>query len=176
MREPELLAHLKIIDPVAKFVKVYSKPKIDENTGKEITEKVYYLNNNIFFGNSVHWSRQYEIINFAKDWLMPYLLELPKIEKCKVEIVYHHTKDTWDLDNKGAFWMKILLDLLKTPTEGQIQKAEKYNSFVRSVECLPDDTVRHVNGYKVDFERGQHCLEIKLIGYKQQFKKQEKLF
>lgn len=176
MRKPEVLFHIQINDPISKFVKPYKKPKIDQDNGKEVSEKVYYLNNNIFFGNSIHWATQYEIINFAKDWLMPFLMEVPKIEKCKIEIVYHHHKTNWDLDNKGAFWMKILLDLLKTPNQGQLDKADKYNNYVRSVDSLPDDTVQHVNGYKVDFERGAHCLEIKIIGYKQQFKKQETLF
>ena len=163
---PEVISHFTIDEPPTKYVVKYKRPKKDEETGKIITEKVYYLNANIFYGNNVHWSIQYEIINFAKDWLLPFFMEIPKILKCKIEFIYYHPSDTWDLDNKDAFWRKVLLDILKTPTENQKAKAAREKRRIRTVEKLPDDTVRFVNGFKCDYELGAHRLEIKIIGFK----------
>jgi hypothetical protein len=176
MKEPEVLAHLKLLDPPSKYFKKHKKPKYDDDKGKLILGKDYYLTNNIFFGNSIHWSTQYEIINFAKDWLYLRLLDLPKIVKCRIDIVYHHPTDNWDLDNKGAFWLKMILDILKTPTEKQHAKAKRYNSYIKTVNCIPDDTVRYVTGYSVEYNKGVHCLEIKITGFLDDFGKQEKLF
>ena len=159
----KILFHIEIMDPPSKYEKSLKRIKVDKKTGNLITKNTYYLSNNIFYGNNLHWMIQYEIINYTKDWLMPYLKDVPKIKKCEIELIYYRETEQFDLDNKTGFWMKILLDLLKTPTKKQKDKALRNNTWIRSVEALPDDTVKYVDGLIARFKPGKHRLEIKII-------------
>ena len=163
MIDGETLVHIEIQDPPTYYDHGYKKPKYDEEKQKLITKKRYYLTNNIFFGNNTHWKIQYDIINYAKDWFQPFLSDTPKIRKCRIELTYYSENDTWDLDNKSSFWIKILLDLLKTPTQKQQLKARQNGKWIRSVEAIPDDTVKYINGISAFHAYGKHRMEIKII-------------
>lgn len=162
----DTIYHVTISDPPTQYIVVNKRKKRDKE-GKIIKDKVHYLTANIFY-SGVHWQTQSIIVNFAKDWIMWFLKEMPKIQKCNIEITYHHPTDTFDLDNKCYFWIKIILDLMKTPTSTQILKALEYNNPIKTIRTLPDDTVRFVDGINMRYKKGAPAIEIKINGRKQE--------
>ena len=99
-------AHFEILNPPTKYILVK----------KRKTNETIYLTNNVFYGGVHHWSVQRKVINFAKDFLILFLYNIPKMNKMRLEVVYFAPESQFDLDNKGGFWVKMLLDLLKTPS------------------------------------------------------------
>jgi len=152
------------MDPPYKYVQNKKKPKLNEKTGKLVTQDVWYLNNNLFYNNQISFWVKLKVVNYAKDFLMLYMDDIPKLDKARITITYRHTKDTFDLDNKADFWKKILLDIMKTPTDKQRAKAEEKGIVLKTIECLPDDTVRYVDQHITKFERGEHELDIEIFG------------
>jgi hypothetical protein len=168
----EVLFHEVIKDPPTKYVFVQKKIKLDKN-GQIKKDAVYYLTANLFY-DGTHWAIKNKVVSFAKDWIIWHLKKVPKIEKCRIEITYHHPTDTFDLDNKVYFWIKIILDLLKTPTSAQIIKAQEYNNPIKTLSVLDDDTVRFVDGIDMKYKRGESAIELKIIGRHKQ--EQQSLF
>lgn len=158
----DVLFHAVLKDPPVKYVEVRKKIKLDKD-GKIKKDNVYYLTANVFY-NGTHFIIRSKIVNFAKDWLLWNLKKIPPIEKCKLEIIYHHPTDTFDLDNKAYFWTKMILDLLKTPSSRQIINSQRYSNEIKSLGVLKDDTVRYVDEIKMKYVRGESALEIKLTG------------
>lgn len=157
----ELITEIKIQNPPTKYVD-RKKTKIDPKTGK-LKEDVYYLTANLFY-SVVSYFIRYKITNEIKDYLKPYLVDIPKLKKMRLEVVYFKPEDTFDLDNKGYFWVKMILDLLKTPSNRQIKNANLKGKEIKTVNVLKDDTVRYIDDIRMRYERGTHCLVIKIYG------------
>lgn len=158
----DTLFHIVISDPPTKYVFHRQREKINDD-GSVKKEKVEYLTANLFYGDQ-HWSVRYTVVNYAKDWIIPFLQKMPKIQKCKIEITYYYPTDGFDLDNKLYFWIKIILDVMKTPNSDEILKAQKYKNTVKSIDKIQDDSVRFVDEIKMKYQRGAPALELKIIG------------
>lgn len=78
-------------------------------------KSTYYLTANLFY-SSVHYAVRKKIVDQAKWFLKPYLMDCPKLEKgLSVSIGYQTNKKTkFDLDNKAFFWQKLICDLLQS--------------------------------------------------------------
>lgn len=126
-------------------------------------DNVYYLTANLFY-DGTHWAVKNKIMKFVKEWLLPHIQEIPKLEKAEICLTYYHTSEGFDLDNKLYFWVKVLLDIMKTPTSAQILKSQEYNNEIITINSLKDDSVRFVPKINMAFERGQTALEIKITG------------
>ena len=157
------LAHFEIMDPPTKYVIQRKRPKQDKD-GNLITQNTYYLTNNLFYGGTVHWAIQRKCINYAKDYIIHFLKTIPKMQKCRLEVIYHHTKDGFDLDNKVGFWVKMILDIMKTPSSKEILKAQKYKNKIKTIEVIPDDDAKYVDEITMKYKRGQHRIEVIVYG------------
>lgn len=158
----ETLFHVVIKDPPTKYVMPNKKQKLD-NDGQVKKDGVVYLTANAFYGG-LHFAVRNKIVNYAKDWIFYFLTKMPKIQKCQIEITYHHTTDTFDLDNKVYFWTKIILDLMKTPTSKQIIQAAKYKNTIKSLNVLDDDNVKFIDKITMAYTKGESAIEIKITG------------
>lgn len=161
----EQLFHIIIPNPPTKHTKKNVKIKLDA-VGKVVPETTYYFTANLFYSTDIHWATLQKIVGIAKSWVYKYLQEVPKLEKARIKITYHYPTDGFDLDNKAYFWTKIILDILKTPTSKQILRAEKFDNKIITVEAIPDDTVRYIDGIKLRYKKGAPALEIKIKGRK----------
>jgi len=160
----EVLAHFEILDPPTKYV-YKAKRKIEMKNGKpQLKEETYYLTANLFYGGNVHWSMVRKIINYSKDYLLLFFIDIPKMEKCRIELTYHHPNASYDLDNKLYFWNKVIQDLFTPPTKKEIKYAKKYNRPIKSIYVLDDDSVKYIDEINWKHKIGQHKLEVKLIG------------
>ena len=103
-----------------------------------IGKKKYYLTNNIFYGG-VHWAIRKKLVEMCKLYLMSKLGRYKTIEESEfpvgIEIVYSSPKHTFDIDNKAGYWLKVLLDLIKTKG------------------IVPDDNVKFVSSIKSSYKR-----------------------
>lgn len=161
----EVIFHKVLPDPPYKYVNERKRIKINSK-GEIVGDTIVYLTLNMFYGAEIHWSLRNKVVKWCKEWLLPYISDIPKLEKCKIKIIYHHNKDTWDLDNKAFFWNKILQDILKTPTSKQEAKALEYENEIITINSIPDDTVRFINDIHVKYKVGSPALEIKIKGRK----------
>lgn len=153
----EILAHFEILDPPSKYI-------IQKKTKKDQT---IYLTNNLFYGGVYHWAVQRKCINYAKDSIIHYFNHIPKMSRCNIELIYHSPKNTFDLDNKAGFWVKMILDIMKTPSEKERLKAAQYNNTIRSISVLPDDSAKFVKEISMKYKKGSHRLEIIIHGIRQ---------
>lgn len=160
-----------IIDPPSKWVHKRTAPKQvkykksnGDHAYKLVHEDVHYLTANLFYADSIHWATKQKIVDFAKEWLIQHIEDIPKIEKCRIRITYYKTKDNFDIDNKAYFWAKMLLDIMKTPSQKQLARAEKYNSKVFTIASLNDDSVKFVDGVDMRFKNGKHAIKIRIKG------------
>ncbi len=150
-----------IENPPSKYTDV-KKTKIDPKTGL-LKQVVYYLTGNLWY-QGVHFAIRSKIVENVKYYLIEYLKDIPELQKMKVEIVYFKESTQWDLDNKVTFWLKMLLDLVKIPTEKQKKKAFKYRKEVLSINCLKDDTVKYIDEINMKYEKGPHAMKINVYG------------
>ncbi len=167
------MAHLIIQDPVSKMVTKLRTPKVDKKSGKVITHRTTYLTANAYYEATDYHVRR-RIMNFAKDWILPYLQGIPKMQKARITLTYHHPQDTLDLDNKASFWLKVILDLMKTPTDKQLQRAWEKGYQIKTLSCIHDDSVRYIDQLDLRWKRGAHCLELEILGIP--FTEQKELF
>ena len=167
----KLIKEVIINDPPTKYV-TYSKREIDPKTGK-FKKNVIYLTANIFYANVNYWTKN-KIVDEIKGYLMPYFKDMPELTKMRLEFVYSRNTENWDIDNKGYFWVKILLDLFKIPSSRQIINARKRNKIIKTLNILQDDTVKYFEGFSADFVKGKHQLIFRIYGIEKI--KQEKLF
>jgi len=157
----DLIKEIEILDPPTKFID-RKKTKIDPKTGK-LKEDVYYLTANLFY-SVVSYFMRYKIVNEIKAYLMPHLADVPKLEKMRIHLIYFKPQDTFDLDNKGYFWLKMMLDLFKTPSNRQIKNANLKGKEIKTLNVLKDDTVRYIDDIRMSYERGSHKMVIKIYG------------
>ena len=151
------------MDPPTKYI-VKAKHKVNEKTGKLKTD-TYYLTQNLFFGNnSVHYMVGYKIINFCKDFLMLHIRGVPKLLRCRIHLDYYRMDTSWDLDNKAFFWIKLVQDILKTPSNNQLIKAQYRGKKIQSLLVLREDTVKEIDELRVKYIYGEHKMVIKIYG------------
>ena len=157
----ELIKEIIIENPPTKYVD-RKKTKIDPKTGK-LKEDVYYLTANLFYSGTQYFIRA-KITNAIKQYLMPHLKGIPKLSKCQIEVVYQKPQDNFDLDNKAYFWVKMILDLLKTPSSRQLKNAHLRGRNIKRVNVLKDDTVRYIDEITMKYKTGPHRLIIRIFG------------
>jgi len=158
------LAHFEILNPPTKYIhQRKTKPAI-----------TYYLTNNVFYGGTVHWSVQRKVINYAKDSIIFYFTHIPEMRKCRLELIYHSPKAGFDLDNKAGFWIKMILDIMKVPSDKEIINAKNYGNKIKTVSVLPDDSCKYIDDIRMRYVKGAHKLEVIIHGIL--LDKQEKLF
>lgn len=161
----EVIFHEVLKNPPTKWILERKKIKLDENF-QVVPDDTYYLTANLFY-DGTHWAIKSKIMRFAKEWIVEHLRVIPELEKCRIHLTYHHHKDGFDLDNKLYFWAKVLLDILKTPSEKQLENAKEYGNEIITTNTLKDDTVRYVDGINMEYKRGATALEIKITGRRQ---------
>lgn len=130
-------------DPPIKFV------KYDKKKRKNVT---YYLTGNLFFNRNV-WTVN-NIIQDCKRYLKPYFKDVPPLETMQLDLVFERNTMQWDLDNRGYFWEKVFFDLMKRPTEIQLDIALKKYKEIVTVGVLKDDTVKYVTRINKSFKKG----------------------
>lgn len=157
-----LIKEIVIEKPPTKYIIPYKKPKYDKD-GKLITEQVFYLTSNLFFNKNTSYHIISKIVEETKLWLVEYLKGLPDLEKIRIEFEYHKTTHI-DLDNVSFWWRKLLMDILKTPSQKQIDKAKRYKKFVVTTRTLPDDNTKHSASWKEDFFIGEHKMIFRVYG------------
>lgn len=160
----DLVKKIEIADPPTKWVKV-AKTKIDPKTGV-LKLDTYYLTANIFYAGHLHYAVKSQIVNFSKNFLMPHMNNIPKLEKCRLKITYQRMDEGFDLDNKIYYWAKLFIDILKIPSDKQVINAFKKGYGVKTVNVLPDDTVRYLDEINMRYTKGKHMLIFEIYGRK----------
>lgn len=158
----KLIKEIVIHSPPTHYDVPYKKPKFDKD-GKPVDKIRYYLTGNLFYADagSIHTVRK--IIQETKEYLVKFLKGIPPLEKMRFEFEYHHMK-TIDLDNKFSFWGKVFLDILKTPTQKQINRSLKYKRPIITTNTITDDNSNHVDGFNVRFTTGEHKMIFRIYG------------
>lgn len=93
-------------------------------------KSTFYLTANLFY-SSVHFAVRKQVVDKAKQFISPYLMDCPKLGKdISISIGYQSPKKTkFDLDNKAFFWQKIICDLLQ-----RLEKIEDDNvDYIRQI-------------------------------------------
>lgn len=157
-----LIKEIVILDPPTKYSLVYKKEKYDSN-GKLITHQDFYLTGNLFYSDRSSFHITSKIIQESKEYLLPYLKGLPELEKMRLEFEYQSMKDI-DLDNKANYWIKLLLDILKTPTQKQVNRALAYKKPIITTNTIADDNTKCIDGIKLNFEKGEHKMVFRIYG------------
>lgn len=98
----------------------------------------HYLTANLFY-SSVHFAVRKQVVDQAKQFLEPYLMDCPKLGKrLSVSVGYQSLKkNKFDLDNKAFFWQKIICDLLQ------------------SMGKLDDDNVDYIRQIHYFYQKGE---------------------
>lgn len=158
----QLIKAIVIPYPPTKYVQSRKNIKFNEN-GTIKKEAVHYLTANLFYDGTNFFIRA-KVVDYAKEFIMPFLVGIPKLEKCEIEITYYDKKDNFDLDNKAFFWIKIILDLMKSYTDVQHQKAIERKKPIKTLNILPEDTVRYVPKITMQYARGNRAIALKIYG------------
>lgn len=160
----ELIKEIVIENPPTDYTIYYKKEKFDKK-GKLIPYIRYYLTGNLFYSNSgsIHTSRK--IVYETKEYLLPYLKGLPELEKMRLEFEYHDTKHI-DLDNKASFWVKLFLDILKTPTSRQLTRAakEKKPKPIITTNTIADDNTKCIDSISLKYIHGELKIVFRIYG------------
>lgn len=160
-----LIKTIIINDPPTKYIKkVTKRKKRPDGTKKEGLEDVYYLTGNLFYSSDTHFSVRSEIVYFMKYFLLEHFQGLPKLEKMRLFITYQRTTDNFDLDNKVYFWKKIILDLLKTPSQKEVARAKKYKRDIVTLNIIKDDSCKYVDECREKYQKGVHLMKIEIYG------------
>lgn len=158
----ELIKEIIILDPPTKWTLVYKKPKYD-GKGNLITKQDFYLTGNIFYADRTSFHITSKIIQESKEFLFPFLKGLPELDKMRLEFEYHKTSHI-DLDNKFSYWGKILLDILKTPTQKQINRALAYKKPIITTNTLIDDNTKCIDSISLKFINSEHKMIFRIFG------------
>lgn len=158
----DLIKEIIFVDPPTKWTLEYKKEKFDSK-GKIITKQDFYLTANLFYADRTSYHLTSKIIQECKEYLKKEIKFIPELEKCKIELEYRHTKEI-DLDNKAYFWIKLFLDILKTPTQKQINNAALKNKKIISLNAIYDDTTKFIDSINMSFKKGEHCMIIRVYG------------
>jgi len=158
----ELIKEIKINDPPTKYTLNYKKSKFDKD-GKPVTKQEFYLTGNLFYSDRTSYHLTSKIIVENKRFLMDKIGRLPEIEKMRLDFEYHKMQHI-DLDNKASFWIKLCLDVLKTPSARQMLNANNNKKDIITLRCLPDDNTKHVTEINSKFVLGEHCMIFRIYG------------
>jgi hypothetical protein len=158
----ELIKEIVIENPPHKWSLVYKKQKFD-GKGKLVTHQDFYLTGNLFYSDKTSFHITSKIIYESKEFLYPYLKGLPELDKMRLEFEYHHTKDI-DLDNKANYWLKLMLDILKTPSQRQIERALQYKKPIITTNTIKDDNTKCIDEIKLKFVKGEHKMIFRIYG------------
>lgn len=158
----ELIKEIIIENPPT-FYEIYKKKKSIE-AGEAVYDK-YYLTLNLFFNNATSYHIISKIIQDCKIYLRDNIKHIPELEKMKLEVEYHSLKAI-DLDNKLNFWTKLFLDIIKTPTKRQIQKANfgKYKKEIITLNVIYDDTTDYIDDIHYKFKKDTPKLIFRIYG------------
>ena len=169
-----LIKEIVVVDPPTKWSLVYKKEKFDSK-GNLVTKQDFYLTGNLFYSDRSSFHITSKIIQESKEFLFPYLKGLPELEKMRLEFEYHHLKDI-DLDNKFSYWGKILLDVLKTPTQKQINRALRYKKPIITTNTITDDNTKCIDEIRLKFVKAEHKIIIRIFGRVKSEQKELPLF
>lgn len=139
--------------PPIKFVK-YNKQKRKNET--------FYLTGNLFFDRNV-WTVN-QIIQDCKRYLKPYFKDVPPLDSMELDLFFERNTTQFDLDNKGYFWEKVFFDLMKRPSEIQLDRALEKRKEIITCNVLKDDTVKYVNAINKRFKKGGNRMTFTIEG------------
>lgn len=174
MNDFVLIKEIVINNPPHKWSLVYKKPKYDRE-GKLKTQQDFYLTANLFYSDKTSFHVTSKIIYETKEYLYPFLKGLPELEKMRTEMEFYNTKDI-DLDNRWFFFYKLILDILKTPTSKQIERALKYKKPIITTNTIYDDNTKSVKEFNCKFEKGPNKIIFRIFGILKSEQKQLDLF
>lgn len=158
----KLIKEIVIENPPHKYTLVFKKEKFDSK-GKPVTHQDFYLTGNLFYSDRTSFHLTSKIIQESKEFLYKYLRGIPELEKMRLEFEYHHTKDI-DMDNKYSYWGKIFLDILKTPTQKQINRALLHKKPIITTNTIPDDNTKYIDDMRQKFVKGPHKMIFRIYG------------
>lgn len=167
----ELIKEIVFIDPPTYYA--IKKVKKSKELGEDVFTK-YYLTSNLFFNNATSFHIISKIVQECKIYLKNNIGYLPPLEKMRLEIEYHSPKAI-DLDNRLYFWNKLFLDIIKTPTPKQLEKANngKYKKEIITLNVLYDDTTDYIDEISYKYKKDSLKLIFRVYGI--QKSTQEKL-
>lgn len=157
-----LIKEIVIIDPPTKYTRYYKKEKFDKD-GKLVTHQDFYLTGNLFYADKSSFHLISKIIQESKEFLLPHLKGIPPLDKMRLEWEYYSMKDI-DLDNKFSYWGKMILDILKTPTQRQINRALEYKKPIITTNTITDDNTKCIDEIKLRYFRGEHKMVFRIYG------------
>ena len=170
----ELIKEIIILSPPTKYTLAYKKPKFDSK-GKLITHQDFYLTGNLFYSDRTSYHLTSKIINESKKYLLPFLQGLPELEKMRTEMEIYSLKHI-DLDNKWFYYYKLILDILKTPTKKQIERAFKNKKPIITTNTIYDDNTKYVNEFNCKFFKGESKIVFRIYGVTKSTQEQLDLF
>jgi hypothetical protein len=160
--ELQLIKEIIIENPPTFYqIKKVGKSKL---AGVDVYDK-YYLTANLFFNNATSFHIISKIVQECKIYLKDKVGYIPPLEKMRLEIEIHASKHI-DLDNRSYFWKKLLLDILKTPTNRQVLKANnsKYKKEIITLNVIHDDTTQYIDDIRETFKYGGNQLIFRIYG------------
>lgn len=160
-----LIKKIEINDPPTKYIINKKRPKLKD--GKLITQDTYYLTANLFYSHNLNYQVQRKITDYCKDILMVLSAPIPKLIKCRVVCIYQFPKGGFDLDNKAYFWLKLLFDIMKTPTSKQIINARNKGRKIKTMNVLKDDTVDYIDQFECKYAKGSPKLIFEIYGIRE---------
>lgn len=172
--EMQLIKEIIIPNPPTKWTLVYKKPKFD-GKGNQVTKQEFYLTANLFYSDRTSFHITSKIIQDTKEYLYPFLVGIPQLEKMRTEMEITNTKDV-DLDNKWFFFYKLILDILKTPTQKQIDRANKYKKPIITTNTIYDDNTKYVDEFNCKFAKGENRIVFRIYGRMKSEQKELDLF
>lgn len=170
----DLIKEITIKDPPTKWTLNYKKPKFNRE-GKKIEKQDFYLTGNLFYSDRTSFHLTSKIINENKKFLFPHLKGLPKLEKMRLDFEYHSMKHI-DLDNKANFWIKLFLDILKTPSQKQVENGIKFKKPIITTNTIEDDNTKCVTEINLKFVESEHKMIFRIYGRVKSEQKELDLF
>lgn len=158
----KLIREIVIEEPPTKYQLVYKKEKFDSK-GKLVTHQDFFLTGNLFYSDRTSFHLTSKIIQESKEFLFKYMKGLPPLEKIRLEFEYHIMKDI-DLDNKANYWLKLFLDILKSPTQKQINRALEYKKIIISTNTITDDNTKCIDEINLKYFKGEHKMVFRIYG------------
>lgn len=152
-----------IIESPPTFYQI-KKVKKSKEAGVDVYDK-FYLTANLFFNNATSFHIISKIVQEVKIYLRDKIKYLPPLEKMRLEVEYHSLKAV-DLDNRLYWWTKLFLDIIKTPTARQIEKATngKYKKEIITLNVLYDDTTDYIDEIKWSHKKDTPKLIFRVYG------------
>lgn len=169
-----LIKEVVIDNPPNKWTLYYKKEKFDSK-GKLVTHQDFYLTANLFYSDRTSFHITSKIIQETKEYLYPFLKSLPELERLRTEMEFYNIKDI-DLDNRWFFWYKLILDILKTPTQKQIDRAVKYKKPIITTSTIYDDNTKSVSEFNCKFIKGENKIVFRVYGRVKSEQKELDLF